>query len=36
MRNKSAAIDRLKVVREEAAGDPSYGDADRIVLLLQQ
>ena len=34
--NTSAAIERLKFVREEASGDPDYDDADRILHQLQQ
>ncbi len=34
--NKSAAIERLTFVRDQAAGDPNYADADRILTLLQK
>jgi len=33
---KSAAIKRLGFVRDEAAGNPDYEDADRILRLLQK
>jgi hypothetical protein len=33
---RSAAIDRLKFVQEEAAGNPDYADAERILRQLQQ
>jgi hypothetical protein len=32
--NKSAAIDRLTFVKEQAAGDRQYADADRILQAL--
>ena len=32
--NKSAAIDRLAFVKEQAAGDPQYADADLILKLI--
>ncbi len=34
--NKQAAIDRLKFVEEESAGDSAYADAGRILRELQQ
>jgi hypothetical protein len=33
--NKSAAIERLKFVQEEAAGDPNYSEAEVILRSLQ-
>lgn len=33
--NRDAAIQRLTYVRDEAAGNPDYADADRILRLLQ-
>jgi hypothetical protein len=33
--NTAAAIERLTFVRDEAAGNPDYADADRILRLLQ-
>jgi hypothetical protein len=34
--NRQAAIDRLTFVKDQAAGDPAYADADRILQELQQ
>jgi hypothetical protein len=34
--NKQAAIERLKFVRDEAAGNPDYADAGRVLQQLQQ
>jgi hypothetical protein len=34
--NKEAAIERLTLVKDEAAGNPDYGDAERILRQIQQ
>ncbi|MFZ0271397.1 MAG: hypothetical protein WB524_20190 [Acidobacteriaceae bacterium] len=34
--NTTAAIQRLTFVRDEAAGNPDYADADRLLHLLQK
>jgi hypothetical protein len=33
--NRSAAIQRLKYVQEQAAGNPDYKDAERLLKMLQ-
>jgi hypothetical protein len=33
--NKAAAIARLKYVRDQAAGNPDYADAERLLKMLE-